>query len=451
MKTTDQLPSPSLSTLAQTLGFLRDPFTLIRKSQAELGDVFALRLLGLGTWVFLCSPELVREMFKAPTDVLVAGELNTRTLGFMLGRDATFTLDGDAHRERHRIVHPLLNGRRVHRYLDTMLDVTDQAITRWPRDRPFAFLAEAHRISLEVLVRSMFHQEFGHRPEKIVEIFDEFATRGLRSPLIAMPFLQIDLGRFSPWGRIQRMRKAVRQALMAEVLHRLPQRGQDLEAEADIVHALINAEQRDGQSLSEEALVDEIINLLFAGHETTGSILTWTLECLLAHPDVLARVLEELRTVVGDERITPEHLSQLEYLNAVVQEGIRYRPIAPMAGIRLVKEPYRIGEHLLPQGAVVTQCFPAMACRPDLFDHPDRFDPQHFFQRKFKPFEWNPFGGGTRMCIGRGLAEVELRIVLARVLQSVELGMAQKDVSPVRNGHFFVPSQGLQVRVLRDL
>lgn len=448
---TDQLPSPILSTLAQTLRFLRDPFTLIKKTQEEHGDLFALRLLGLGTWVFLCSPGLVREMFKAPPDVLVAGELNTKTLGFMLGLDATFTLDGDAHRERQRIVHPLLNGRRVYDYLDTMLEVTDRAIARWPRDQPFAFLAEAHGISLEVLVRSMFHEEFGHRPTRIVEIFDAFATRGLRSPLIAMPLLQIDFGRFSPWGRIQRMRKAVRQVLLEELSKRLPQRGQDLDAEADIVHALINARQRDGQILSEEALVDEVANLLFAGHETTGSILAWTLECLLAHPDVLARAREEVQSVVGGERMTPAHLGQLEYLNAVIQEGIRFRPIAPMAGIRLVKEPYRVGEHLLPPGTVVAQCFPAMARRQDLFANPDRFDPDHFFQRKLKPFEWNPFGGGTRMCIGRGLAEAELKVVLAHLLQKVELEMAQKEVRPVRNGHFFVPSQGLQLRVLRHL
>lgn len=441
-------PRPTTPAVLQTLRFLHDPFTLIEHAQRECGDLFALRLLGIGEWVFLCSPALVREMFKAPADILVAGELNAKTLGFMLGLDATFTLDGSAHRERQRIVHPQLNGKLAKQHIGIMQQVTRDAIERWPTGRPFAFLEEAHRISLEVLIHAMFHADQADQKRKLTECFDRYSADGLRSPLVAMPALHLDLGRRSPWGKILHLKKLTREAFAEEMAGRVAQRGQ-CPAHGDIAHALVHAEQGDGQHLSHASLVDEAINLLFAGHETTGNILAWTLEAVLTHPTVLARLKEELAEVCGDGELSAAHLQELKYFDAVINEAIRYRPIAPMAGVRLVKKAYEIGGHALSEGMVVAQCFPAMTRRRDLFTHPERFDPDHFYGRKLRPFEWNPFGGGTRMCVGRGLAEIELKVVLATLLRRVDFRLQQERVRPVRKGMFFAPSQGLQVSVSR--
>jgi unspecific monooxygenase len=449
-------PRPSGSVLGHTVRFLRDPFSLIEQATAECGDVFSVRILGLGEWVFLGSPELIREMFKAPTDVLAAGETNRDQLGFMLGTDATFSLDGQDHRRRQRLVHPQLNGPRVLRHLPAMREISLRKLAGWPADRPISFLTEAHRISLEVMIHAMFGSSEGARLERLADLFERFATRGLRSPLIAMPYLQVDLGRFSPWGRILHMRREMLEAFGAEVTARVRARradggdAEDAGEEAgDILTALTETPLHDGGYLTEAQLLDEVINLLFAGHETTGNAMTWAMESLHAHPEVLERVRAELDEVVGGEPVAAEHLDRLTYLQAAIQESIRYRPMAPMAGIRRVKKPFEIGGYEIPPGTLVVQCFPAMARRPELYEHPCRFAPEHFHGRKTKPFEWNPFGGGTRMCIGRGLAEVELKVVLATLLQHADFRIAQDEVKPVRQGFFFGPDRGLLLEVTK--
>lgn len=437
-----QPPKLAGTAIRQTLRFLKDPFALIDEGTRQHGDIFSIRFLGFGEWTFLCSPQLVREMFKAPRDVLVAGEANKAQLGFMLGTDASFSLDGDAHRQRQRLVHPTLNSpRQIHRHVPTIVRLTRRMIDGWPKGTAFPLLHASHRLSLDVMIHTLLAGSDESDLDHLADLFDSFAGRGLRSPLIAMPYLQWDLGRFSPWGRITHMRRQVMERFR-EHIHR---RCGSPENFSDTVGRLATTAQQDGAYLTESALLEEVINLLFAGHETTGTIMTWAVECLLAHPEVLEGVRRELDDVLRGEPLVAEHLDQLHYLQAVIQETIRFRPIAPMAGVRLVKEPYVLGEHELQAGQLVVQCFPAMARRPELFERPDHFDPQHFLQRKMAPFTWNPFGGGTRMCIGRGLAELELKVALATLVQEVDLRLAQSSVRPTRNGFFFAPNRGLQV------
>lgn len=440
-----QLRRPPLmagSAPRQTLRFLKDPFALIEEGTRLHGDVFSIRFLGFGTWTFLASPEHVKTMFKAPADVLVAGEANRAQLGFMLGTNASFSLDGEAHRQRQRLVHPTLNSHhQIHPHVPLIGRLTRRMIGAWPTDRPLPFLASAHRLSLDVMIHTLLAASDDHELDALGGLFDQFAGRGLRSPLIAMPYLQWDLGRFSPWGRVMHLRRRVMDALRQQIRRRCDS-PEDFD---DVVGRLAATAQKDGSYLTESALLEEVVNLLFAGHETTGTILTWTLECLLAHPQVLQRLLDELDDVLTGRPVAAEHLDQLPYLQAVIHEAIRFRPIAPMAGVRLVKQAFPIGDYELAPGSLVVQCFPAMARRPELFARPERFDPEHFYRRKMKPFTWNPFGGGTRMCIGRGLAELELKVALATLLQQVELTLAQDSVRAVRNGFFFAPDNGLQI------
>ena len=223
--------------------------------------------------------------------------------------------------------------------------------------------------------------------------------------------------------------------------------GEDEGQDFDIVSMLIQAKQPDGSHIPQQTLLQEVLTLLFAGHETTGNILTWTLETILSRPPVLDRLQSELDSVLNGDPIQASHLSELKYLDAVIHETIRYRPIAPFAGVRLVKKEFSAGDYTLPPGMIVTHCFAAMCQQKSLFKRPEEFDPEHFYERKFQPFEWNPFGGGTRMCTGRGMAEVELKVMLATLLQRAKLSLAQKDVRSVRHGVFFAPNKGLLVTV----
>lgn len=438
-------PQPSLSALQQTRRFLQEPFSMLNQAYQEKGPVFSLRLLGIGTWVFVCEPELVKTVFKAPTDVLCSGSINSRLLGFMLGYDASFSLDGDEHFQRRRLVHPLINGKGAAEMVPLMLRVATAHLDAWPAGREFQMVPWAHRFSLEVLIRAMFGGSSEAEQVALLESFDRFASQGLRSSLVMLPFLQVNLGRFSPWGKIL--------ALQADTIGRIRQLVRERIADRatwgdrDVAGRLANSPQTDGSFLSEDALVDELVNVIFAGHETTAMIISWTLECLSRRPDILAKVRAELDEVAGGAPIAREHLPKLRWLDAVINETMRFRPLAPMAGVRETLVDFAIGSYVLPKGTTLVHCLPVMAQNPALYRDPSQFDPEsHFLDRKIDPYDWAPFGGGRRMCLGRGLAEVELAVVVATLLQRGEIEVVQKEVHPHRDGVFFAPSEGLRVR-----
>jgi len=438
-------PRPSCSVLAQTSRFLKDPLPLLREAYEECGDVFSLRLLGMGEWVFVCSPETVKEVFKAPADVLDAGGIHRQMFGDIFGYDSTFNLDGRAHRERQKMVFPLLNGPEILQYVPIIHEETARAVDRWPRNQTFSLLAQTHHISLRVLSQAMFGQESPETIKRLVTQFEHFAETGPRSPLVRMPLLQVDLGRFSPWGKIVRLREETR-GIFREVIQ---QRKAEIAAgkpQQDIMGKLLSAEQSDGTRLSTESALDEILTLLFAGHETTGTALTWIVERVLSHPAVLEKLLDEVDSVLGSRPITSGDLRQLKYLDAVVNESHRCRAIAPMAAIRVTEKPFPVGDYVVPQGCVVAECLYIMSLRDDLYSDPGSFLPERFLSQKPQRYEWTPFGGGRRACAGKGLAHLELVAITATLLQRMKLRLASSTNRAVREGHMFIPEHGLRIQ-----
>jgi cytochrome P450 len=436
--------------LVQTLRFFKDPFALMTEAFRLHGDIFSLKLYGFGEMVFLCSPELYRQMCRAPADVLAAGEANSSALGEMVGKEALFCLDGEAHGMRRRLIHPHLNGREVSQHIPMMRRIALRALSRWPEGRPFPVLDDAHRISLDVMMHAFFAAEAPERVDGLADRFDAFARRFRSSPFVVLPYFQVDLGPWSPWGKIVRARRAMAAELRPEIKKRIAARdetGEPGSGAGDILFQVARTAQGDGRYLTENELFDEVVNLLFAGLETTGNLICWTMETLHSHPEVLRQVYAELDRVLQGRPIEAEHLEELAYLDAVIKETLRFRPLGPFAGMRRTRKPIEIGGYLVPRGVLVLQGFSIMANRRDLFANPEQFDPRHFYGKRMKPFEWNPFGGGTRKCIGAGFAEVELKVVLATILQHAKLRLGQKRVRPVRAGPFFSPNKGLRMIV----
>jgi cytochrome P450 len=438
-------PFPSLPAPLQTARFFKDPFSLTKECRRKLGDLFTLRLLGLGNWVFVSQPDHIREVFKAPPDVLVSGEINASTLGFMLGLDATFCLDGDAHLKRRKLMHPFFNGRAVLEKVDLMREVTLAELEKFPAAGPFPFQPWSLHSSLVVVMTLLFGASKPADLEELTEVFENFAHKGLRSPLLMMPFLQLNLGRFSPWGRILGLRKKTFEVFDRAIAERR-ERPEEF-AGRDVAAQVCAWRNEAGEMLSAESIRDEILNDIFAGHETTGNTLSWCLECALTHPPVLEKLRAELDGVLAGEPIRAEHLKSLPYLLAFLEECFRCRPLAPTEGIRMVKQPFQLGEFLLPPGTIVVHSSPLFAERPEIFEDPDTFEPERFVDRKMKPFTWNPFGGGRRMCLGKGLAEVELAVTVAILFSRYDIKLAQAKVEMERAGFFFAPSQGLLIEV----
>ena len=246
-------------------------------------------------------------------------------------------------------------------------------------------------------------------------------TLPLATRIMLVPPLQRDVGRLSPAGQFVAARGEVDRMLLAEIARRRERGGG-----GDDVLSMLLASDPDA---SDETMRDHLVTLLVAGHETTATQLSWTFERLVRHPEVLARARE------GDPA----------YLDAVVQEGQRTRPVLTFA-MRTLKAPMEVGGHDVPAGATLGTSVLLLHSRPDLFPDPYAFRPERFVGAKPETYSWIPFGGGVRRCLGASFAQFEMRQVLTTVLARRELRAAdQRPERRRRRGITQVPARGARV------
>lgn len=208
----------------------------------------------------------------------------------------------------------------------------------------------------------------------------------------------------------------------------------------------MSARDEEGKPMSDRELRDELMTLMFAGHETTATAVAWALYWVHHLPDVREQLLQELDTL-GDSP-DPTSIFRLPYLSAVCNETLRIYPVAMLTFPRVVQEPVELLRHYLEPGTVVVGCIYLTHQREDLYPEPKQFKPERFLNRQFSPYEFMPFGGGARRCIGEALAQVEMKLVLATILSRYQLALADKQpVRPQRRGVTLAPASGVEMVV----
>jgi cytochrome P450 family 110 len=454
MKPLSEIPRPAGSLISHSVRFVRNTMLFYEEASRECGDIFATRIPGLGNWVYVCSPELARSIFEAPPEVMAGGDIEGFSLAHLLGEGAASHLDGPAHRERRDVTSRYLGAQASLRHVDDIREITERRLAGWPLGKPFPLVLELQRIALESLITVFFDGADVDKVRQLADIYESFSFKGLRSPTSVHPSLQIDLGPWSPWGRVKQRQRELVTVFSQEIAARMAAAGAAGASsesapidrpEADgLVQGMARARLGDGSRLSREVVLAEILDLLFQGHELTGDSMTWTMGELATHPEVLARLRQELDTVVGAGGIRSSHLEALPYLDAVVYEGLRRRPSNFFAGVGRVKQPFPLGGYLLPPGTLVAVCYPAVAMRDDLFANPQGFAPDHFLGKQ-PPAGACPFGGGPHVCAGKDLAIMVIKVALATIVSQAELKLAQDEIRPVRNAYYYEPNKGLLV------
>jgi cytochrome P450 len=284
-------------------------------------------------------------------------------------------------------------------------------------------------ITFEVILRAVIGVSDPDRLARLRELLPKllsFSVLDMWSVWLFPKLIDTPIGRHHP---SQRVRPEVDRLLHEEIAaHRTDPEGRD-----DILALLVSARDEDDRPLSDEALLDQIITLLLAGHETTTTGLAWAFERLTRHPEALKRLNAELQAGGEDE-----------YLDAVVNETLRVRPV--IDGVwRKLTAPAVIAGHRLPAGTLV---FPAITLvqTSDAFAGPEEFRPERFLDGSPPPYTFIPFGGGTRRCIGAAFAVMEMKTVLSTVLQLVELKATTPRAEKPRVHHVTqVPSRGARV------
>lgn len=402
-------PGPRMPPQIQTAIWFRRAQWMLGQSAARFGDTFTLRILHEDPWVILSNPEHVKQVFTGDPRVFHAGEGN-RILLPVLGPHSLLLLDEDEHMRQRKLLLPPFHGARMQSYEELMRRVAAAEIESWPKGEPYRLRPRMQALTLEIILRAVFGLAEGERIERLRcelrRLLDVLSNpRTILLPILMGPER---LARFGPFrrflGRVDRL-------LYEEIADR--RETSDLEERADIMSLLLQARDADsGEPMGDVELRDELLTLLAAGHETTATALSWAVERLARHPGQLRRLKDEVQA------------GQTEYLEAVVIETLRLRPVISLVARRLT-EPVQIGDWRLPAGVNVAPSIYLVHRRPDIYPDPESFQPERFLDKAPGTYTWIPFGGGVRRCLGGAFAQFEMGVVLSELVK-------RWDIEPVR-------------------
>lgn len=431
-------PRPGLSRWQMGVGFLLTPTRFLDACHADSGDFFTLRPAPGREIVFTADPEAVRQIFTGDPAVLHAGAGNV-VLAPILGPGSVLLLDGADHLRHRRLLLTPFRGDRMRPLTDTMRAVAERHVAAWPRDTRFAVLESMQAITLEIILRAVFGVT---EPARLAALGDPL-RRVLDMVSAPRKVLALGLtasrpnGPLSPWRRFAALRAQADRVIHEEIRARRAALAAGQEPGDDIFSMLVAARDEDGRALTDDELRDELMTLLVAGHETTATALAWTLERVTRHPEILARLRDE--QAAGDGSL---------YLDAVVKEALRLRPVVP-AVVRQLQAPMTLGPWDLPAQVNVAPSIYLLHRRPDLYPDPLAFRPERFLGEDTPgTYEWIPFGGGVRRCLGAGFALLELREVLSVVLRDAPPRVSGGgDEATTRRAITFAPARGGRVVV----
>jgi cytochrome P450 len=433
------VPAPGLSAFAQTVNWIFRPLQFMERTRDRLGDVFSVRVLGWAKLVLVSDPELIRTIFAYDPDILQTGKAND-LMGPVLGRRSVFLLDGTRHRQIRRI---LVNAFNLEASRRAAAFSAERAVETFT-ERCDGRFHDVHRMFGEIALATMLEALFGSSERARVDRYAKqfrLILGGLSAYLAYLRFLQKEFGPGTPgwWIRTK-----------VAGLHRLIE--QDL-ARADWAAARVPAlEIRDsltalGGDDASAMVLDQIVSLIVAGHDTVASALSWCVYWLLEKPAMIEALREEIRTAGGASE--PGAIEKVPLLEAVCLEALRLVPTVEIVSRQAARE-VRIGGYRMAEGSLVSPCAYLLHRNEALYPNAAEFKPERFLGRQFAPHEFIPFGGGLRRCLGSTLGILEMKAVIAALLSNFDMKALQLEAVTARRRNVTIaPSPRFRVSFSR--
>ncbi|MCV7257157.1 cytochrome P450 [Mycobacterium shimoidei] len=377
------------------------------------GHIFEMNVPFFGRSVIVSDPALVRLMCTTGAEDLVNVQPN---IGNLLGPGSVFALDDQPHRDRRRLLSPPLHGQCLKGYEQMIVEEALREAANWPENKEFRILEPMNRIALNVILRTLFgaeEPEFG----ELREILPSFMKLG--SVMAFVPRPPFRTGRLGPWGKLDRSRRAIDRIIFTLIDR--AEADPNLADRRDILALLLRSRNDDGTAIPPMDICDELLTLIAAGHESSTGALSWLFERLRRHPDVVAELIRELEE------------GGSEFRRATISESLRARTVLDVVGRKVRSSDFNLGGWRIPQGRTVLVRIADIHDDPQIFPHPERFDPTRFLGSRPAPQTWLPFGVGSRRCVGAEFVSAEMDIVLRTVLENFRI---QTDAAPDEKVHF---------------
>jgi cytochrome P450 len=358
------------------------------------------------------------------------------------GDTAMVVSDGEDHHRRRQAVQQAFAAKRIHGYLDVMIDEFAGEMASWPAGGRVDALTALRKPIRKITVRCLFGDEMD-RSEELGKSLDT-TIRFVNQPMWRQH--KVDLP-WTRWHRAKAARARTDQLVRSEIARRRAIANRP--GSPDVLDALLGAVDSDGRPvLTDEEIRDQVVSLVAASYDTIGSAAAWALHELMANRPVREKATAELADVLGGERLTVERLGQLRYLDAVVNETLRMWPPTSVSG-RKVTATFEFAGQTIPEGAMILYSPYVTHRMRGLWPDPDRFWPERWDGARPDPFAYVPFGGGYRRCIGFIFAVQQLKVLLVEALRSLELTPDYQGLTPVGIPALH-PGEGLPVRVARS-
>jgi cytochrome P450 len=441
---------PQSAPLVQMVQWIADPLGYMETATQRYGDIFTAKVgWDLSPHVFVSNPQAIEQIFTSESKQFSPfNETRNNFLKSFFGDHSITRVEGNRHRRQRQLLMPPFHGDRLRSYRTQICSITERVMSQLAQNKPFQARDAMLDISLEVIFQVVFGLQSGERSERLKQLLGgwlDALSSSAAAILLILPFLQKDLGPLSPWGYFQNLKKELSELLYAEIRER---RQQYDPSPTNIMTLLLSVKDEAGVGMTDEELYDELLTLLLVGHETTAIAMTWMMYWVHHQPEVRHKLLEELDSL-GDSP-DPMTVSRLPYLTAVCSESLRIYPTVFINVPYQVREPVELMGYPLEPGTNVVPSIYLMHHRQDLYSDPDRFKPERFLDRKFSPYEYLPFGGGSRRCIGVALAELEMKLVLATIMSRYELALSDsRPVRPQNRLNFLLAPQGGVKMVLK--
>lgn len=421
-RSTGGLPPGPRSALLASWGYARRPYQIHERLRQRFGDPFTLPTLA-GTMVVTGDPAGVKELFaSAPDRFEPAIPDNLREF---VPPNSIQLLKGERHLCERRLLAPFFHGSRMRAYGELMVEIAHRHFSQVPRGARFSMLELCQRISLDSILGAVFGIRDPVEAGVYRDAVLEFAS-SIRPSILFFGALRRDLFGRGPWTRYQTAKSRMDDLLYAVIRRRRSEPVGD-----DILAQMLAGRRDDGGQLSDEEVRDELVTLLFAGHETTATALAWSYLWLHKQPEFLVRLKSELSGLSEADQL--ERCNELPFLDGLCYESLRVNPIPADITRRLARDDEFLG-YVLPAGTLIAASPYLVHTNPQIYAEPHAFRPERFIKKRFAPHEFLPFGGGTHRCLGAALALYEMKVVLASTVGRYDVSLAgASDAEAVRH------------------
>jgi cytochrome P450 len=429
-------PDIALPKLAQTLRFSMRQIEFVFKARREHGEVFRMHGVIPGGPVVTSHPDHVKSLFMAKPEQApsLTGESPLRPI---LGPNSVLTALGPRHMRQRKLLLPPFHGEAIAQYTEMIAEAAEREIDRWPVGETMALAPRMQAITLDVIMAGIFGVEgkpAPGTPEAALRLAIRKTVASSTWPTAQVTEL-LHVGREEPMGLLKLGLAMLDKPTYAVIGAR---RGvTDLEERRDILSILMQARTEEGEELNDKELRDELLTLVLAGHETTANSLAWGWERLVRNPEAHTALVEAVRRDEGAE----------ERVEATIIETMRNRPVIPIIG-RRVQVPWRLGDYGVEPGTAIAMSILLVHHREDVYPDPFAFRPERWLGRKPGTYDWIPFGGGIRRCLGAALAMAEQRVVLTTMARRLDLEPDRP--APERAMHrnvTMIPARGARVTI----